>query len=195
MFLPDSSLKSIIMQELKKDDRSISSLHRTLTEEGHKVHRLVLTGYLKAMEDMQVLKAKEIPPSKVYSIALSAEQDLYESVGEQCRNLDVPDAKKPAIALYILQKLFRRSVFLGEMRRAGFNDDMEEIATVVPSDERLEAKKILAKRGYKLPQRDPAYRMDKKYDKDFEEIVYHILLVRFKAGNLAVDTKQTTLGL
>ncbi len=195
MFLPDSSLKSTIMQELNKDDRSISSLYRTLKDEGIKVHRLVLTGYLKAMEDMSVLKAKEIPPSKVYSIALSAEKDIYESVGEQCRNLDVPDAKKPAIALYILQKLFRRPVFLGELRRAGFNDDMEEIATIVPSDERLEAKKILAKKGYKLSLRDPAYRMDKKFDKEFDEIVHQLLLLRFKAGNLAVDTKQMTLGL
>lgn len=195
MFLPDSSLKSIIMQELGKDDKSISSLHRTLEDEGHKVHRLVLTGYLKAMEDMRVLKAKEIPPSKVYSISLSAEKDIYESVGEICKNLDMPDAKKTTIGLYVLQKLFRRPVFLGEIRQAGFTEDMDEIAINVSSDERLEAKKTLAKRGHTLPQRDPAYRIDKKYDKEFDEIVHQLLLNRFKAGSLAMDTKQTTLGL
>jgi DNA-binding HxlR family transcriptional regulator len=195
MFLPDDSLKATIMRELEKDDRSISSLYRTLLDDGFKIHRLVLTGYLKAMEDMRVLKAKEIPPSKVYSISLSAAKDIYQSIGEYCRNMDVPDQRRPAIGLYVMQKLFRRPVFLGEMRRAGFTGDIEEIAVGVSSEERLEAKKMLAKRGHKLPQRDPAYRINKKYDKEFDEIIPHLLLQRFEASSLAVDTKQTTLGM
>lgn len=195
MFLPETDLKAIIMRELEKDDRSISSLYRTLTEEGIKVHRLVLTGYLKAMEDMKVLKAKDIPPSKVYSISLSAERDIYQSIGEYCRNMDMPDTKRPAVILYTLQKLFRRPVFQGEMRRTGFEGDVEEFGENVSSDDRLEAKKMLAKRGHTLPQRDPAFRTEKKYDKEYDEIIHHILLQRFRASSLAVDTRQTTLGL
>lgn len=195
MFLPESDLKAIIMRELEKDDRSISSLYRTLQEEGHKLHRLVLTGYLKAMEDMKVLKAKEIPPSKVYSISLSAEKDIYQSIGDYCKNMDVPEQKRPAVALYTLQKLFRRPIFLGEMNRAGFDVDMGEFAADVPGEERQEARKMLAKKGYKMLQRDPAYSIEKKYDKEFDEIVLHLLLQRFKASSLAVDTKQMTLGL
>jgi hypothetical protein len=195
MFLPETDLKAIIMRELEKDDRSISSLYRTLTEERIKVHRLVLTGYLKAMEDMKVLKAKEIPPSKVYSISLSAEKDIYQSIGEYCGNMEIPDSKRPAVVLYTLQKLFKRPIFQGEMSRAGFESDVEEIAENVSSEERLEAKKMLAKRGHTLPQRDPAYRTDKKFDKEYDEIIHHILLQRFRASSLAVDTRQTTLGL
>ena len=82
MFIPDSSFKNIIFQELEKGDKSISSLHRVLTDEGHKVHRLVLTGYLKAMEEMGVLTSREFPPSKVYSISASAEKDIYITVGK-----------------------------------------------------------------------------------------------------------------
>lgn len=195
MFLPDSSLKGIIMQELEKDDKSISSLYRTLKEADHKLHRLVLTGYLKAMEDMGVLRAKEIPPSKVYSISMTAEKDLYMSVGEYSRNMDIPDARRPAVALYILQKLFKRPVFLSEIRRMGFGGDIEEVAVPVSGDERLEAKKMLTKRGYKTPHRDPAYRVEKKYDKEFEEVVQDLLLHRFGVSNLAVETRQMKLGL
>jgi len=195
MFLPDSSLKGIIMQELEKDDKSISSLYRTLKEADHKLHRLVLTGYLKAMEDMGVLRAKEIPPSKVYSISMSADKDLYMSVGEYCRNMDIPDARKTSVAIYTLQKLFKRPIFLSEIRRAGFGGDIEEIAMVVSGEERQEAKKMLTKKGYKTPHRDPAYRIGKKYDKEFDEVIQDILLLRFKASNLAVDTRQTKLGL
>jgi len=195
MFLPDDSLKATVMRELEKDDRSISSLYRTLTDEGIKIHRLVLTGYLKAMEDMGVLRAKEIPPSKVYSISLTAEKDIYQSIGEYCRNMDIPDNKRPAVALYVLQRLFRRPIFQGEMRRAGFEDDIEEFAVGVAGDERSEAKKMLANRGHSLPHRDPAFRVDRKYDKEFDEIILHVLLQRFKASSLAVDTRQTTLGL
>jgi DNA-binding HxlR family transcriptional regulator len=195
MFLPDDSLKATVMRELEKDDRSISSLYRSLTEEGIKIHRLVLTGYLKAMEDMGVLRAKDIPPSKVYSISLTAEKDIYQSIGEHCRNMEIQDYKKPAVALYVLQKLFRRPIFLGEMKRAGFEGDMDELAGGVSGEERLEAKKMLAKRGHTLPQRDPAFRINRKFDKEFDEIIFHVLLQRFKASSLAVDTKQTTLGL
>lgn len=195
MFLPDKSLKGIIMQELDKDDKSISSLYRILKDEDHKLHRLVLTGYLKAMEDMGVLRSKEIPPSKVYSISITAEKDIYESIGEQCRNLEVPDVKRPAIAMYVLQKLLKRPVFLGEIRRMGYDSDVDEIATNVSGDERQEVRKMLAKRGHMVPKRDPAYRIEKKYDREYDEILPHLLLQRFKVTGLAVDTKQTKLGL
>jgi DNA-binding HxlR family transcriptional regulator len=195
MFLPDSSFRGVIMQQLSTEDKSISSLHRTLADEGYKVHRLVLTGYLKAMEDMGVLKAKDIPPSKVYSICTSVQRDVYQSVGERCRNLEVADERKPAIALYVFQRLFKRPVFLGEMQRAGFRTDLDEFAVKAQSEERLETKKMLAKRGFKMPDRDPAYRIDRKYNEEYEEIVQGALLEQFEAGGLAVETKQMKLGV
>jgi DNA-binding HxlR family transcriptional regulator len=197
MFIPDNTFKSIIFSELQKGDRSISSLHRKLTEENHKVHRLVLTGYLKAMEDMGVLSSKDFPPSKVYSISATTEKDIYGTVQEICANLeDVSDEKRPEIILYFFQKLFRRPVFQSEMALAGFEGDPEAFAAKVPNDERLELKKQLAKKGYKIPLKDLAFVLrDRNYDKEFEIIVQSALLRTFRVSGLCVDTKQTKLGL
>ncbi|MDO9537666.1 MAG: hypothetical protein Q7J68_05060 [Thermoplasmata archaeon] len=197
MFIPDNSFKNIIFQELGNGDKSISNLHRILTDEGHKVHRLVLTGYLKAMEEMGLLTSKEFPPSKVYSISTSAEKDIYETLNEICANLpDIAPEKKPEIKLYFLQKLFKRPVFRGEMIRAGFEGDPEAFAIKISNEERLELKKLLAKRGFKLAMKDQAYIIrDANYDQEFEIIIFQAILQKFKAGALSVDTKQTTLGI
>ena len=196
MFVPDSSFKNIIFQELEKGDKSISSLHRTLQDEGHKVHRLVLTGYLKAMEEIGILTSREFPPSKVYSISASAEKDIYETVGGICKNLDVKPEKRVEIAFYFFQKLFRRPIFLAELARAGFDIDPETFAVKISSDERLEVKRMFSKRNFKLPHSDPAFQIvNKKYDQEFDEIIQVMLLQKFKASTLAMGTKQTKLGL
>jgi DNA-binding HxlR family transcriptional regulator len=197
MLIPDNSFKNIIFLELEKGDKSISSLHRVLTTEGHKVHRLVLTGYLKAMEEIGLLSSRDFPPSKVYSISSSAEKDIYETVKEVCANIDeIPDKKRPEIILYFLQKLFRRPVFQEEMIRAGFDVDLESFAVKISNEERLEIKKQLTRKGYKLPLKDPAFIIqDKTYDKEFDLLIQHMLLQKFKAMNLSVDSKQTKLGI
>jgi DNA-binding HxlR family transcriptional regulator len=197
MLIPDNSFKNIIFQELEKGDKSISSLHRVLANEDHKVHRLVLTGYLKAMEEMGLLSSRDFPPSKVYSISTSAEKDIYETVKEVCANIDeIPEKKRPEIILYFLQKLFRRPVFQEEMVRTGFEGDIETFAVKVSNEERLEIKKQLTRKGYKLPLKDPAFIIqDKTYDNEFDVIIQHMLLQKFKAMNLSVDSKQTKLGI
>ncbi|MCK5024612.1 MAG: helix-turn-helix transcriptional regulator [Thermoplasmata archaeon] len=196
MFIPDSTFKNVIVQELKKGDKSISSLYRALNDEGYKVHRLVITGYLKAMEEMGVLTSREFPPSKVYSISASAEKDIYETVGNICMNLELPIEKKAEVAFYFFQKLFHRPIFLGEMVRAGFEVDPESFAVKISTEERQEVKKLLAKKGFKLPHRDPAFQIIKvKYDQEFDDIIQQMLLQKFKASNLSIGTKQTKLGL
>ena len=195
MFIPDSSFKNIIFQELEKGDKSISSLHRTLQEEGHKVHRLVLTGYLKAMEEIGILVSREFPPSKVYSISATAEKDIYESVGNLCKNMESQSVEEQAeIAFYFFQKLFRRPIFAAELVRAGFEIDPEVFAVKVSSEERLEVKRVLAKRNFKLPHRDQAYLIVKaKHDEHFDEIIQQMTLQKFRAMGLSMSTKQTKL--
>ena len=196
MFIPDDTFKTIIFQELEKGDKSISSLHRTLQEEGHKVHRLVLTGYLKAMEEMGVLTSREFPPSKVYSISTNAERDIYETVGDACKNMDLKPEIQAEAAFYFFQKLFRRPVFQAELVRAGFDMDPESFAVKVSSEERLEVKRMLAKRNFKLPHRDPAFLIvKKKYDQEFDEIIQIMLLHKFKASGLSMGTRQKKLEL
>ena len=198
MLIPDVTFKSRIFQELMNGDKSISTLHRALQDDGHKVHRLVLTGYLKAMEEMGVLTSREFPPSKVYSISSNMEQDIYETVKEICANMnDIPESNRPEIILYFFQKLFKRPVFLSELQRAGISGDPESFAVKIPNEERLEAKKLLTKRGYKLAHKEQAYlvQADIRYDREFDLLLQQAFLHKFKASNLAIDTKQTTLGM
>ena len=197
MFIPDESFKTVIFQELQKGDKSISSLHRALIEEGHKVHRLVLTGYLKAMEEMGVLSSRDFPPSKVYSISTNAEKNIYETVNFVSVNLtDIPEIKRPEIILYFFQKLFKRPIFREEMVQAGCKGDLESFAVRISNEERLELKKQLAKRGFKIPMKDQAYLLhDVNYDAEFDILMQHVLMQKFKATGLSVDTKQTKLGI
>lgn len=197
MFIPDSSFKGIILQELEKGDKSISSLYRALTEEGHKVHRLVLTGYLKAMEEVGILTSKDFPPSRVYSISGTSEKDIYETVKEVCANTDtIPANKRAEVTLYFFQRLFKRPVFQEEMLRAGYEGEMDGFAVRVSNEERLELKKSLTKKGYKIPLKDHAYVIkEANYDREYDELIQLVILKKFRATGLSVDTKQTKLGL
>jgi len=197
MFLPDETFKGIIFQELERGDKSISSLHRSLTEEGHKVHRLVLTGYLKAMEEMGILSSRDFPPSRVYSVSLSAEKDIYEAVKLASANMqEINQAKRQEIILYFFQKLFKRPVFQEELLRAGCQADPEAFAVRVSNEERAELKKVLARKDIKIPMKDQAFVLhDPKYDQEFDILLQQLVLDRYKVQGLAIDTKQTKLGV
>ncbi len=195
MFVPDKKLENIIIDSLKEDDKSISSLHRALKEEGIEVHRLILTGYLRAMEDLHVLKAKEIPPSKVYSMPSTAEKDIYELVGEKCNLMDMSKEEKAALAVFTLQRLLRRPVFLEEIEKTGLHEFMGSGVIKISSDERMEIKRTLTKRGIKTRYNDPAYQAKVKMDTEFDEVLADIIIEKFKLGELVIETKQTTLGV
>jgi len=149
------------------------------------------------MEEIGLLSSRDFPPSKVYSISSSAEKDIYETVKEVCANIDeIPEGKRPEIIMYFLQKLFKRPVFQEEMIRAGIAGDIESFAVKISNEERLEIKKQLTRKGIKLTLKDQAYIIqDKLYDKECELIIQLMLLQKFKATNLSVDTKQTKLGI
>ena len=70
---------------------SISAITRELKDKGFAEHRLVLTGYLRALRDLKKLQEIEVPPSKVYKRVESHEKctDIYSMVGDQIKNLDM----------------------------------------------------------------------------------------------------------
>ncbi len=195
MFIPDKTFKEIILDSLKNEDRSISSLHRLLKEEGYDIHRLILTGYLRAMEDLNVVKAKDIPPSKVYSAPTTTDMDIYETIGSYCADLDMINDDKAAFMVYSFQKLFRRPVFLEELERSGIGPNLGNNVKKISSEERTEIKKVLNKRGIKTRYNDPAYRSVKPYDDELNEMILHFIINKFSASNLVIDTKQTKLGV
>ncbi len=186
-------MKDLILSYLRDDETSISGLSRLLQKDGYKVHRLVLTGYLKALADMGVLKQKEIPPSKVYTLTSGSERNIYEAVGDKCRTLDVDEKEAATVGAYVLQNLFHRPVFLHEIRQFGLGDIV--LAKRVSGDERTEARKALTKNGFRLPVNDPAYIVEKEeaYDKAMNAILQQILVEKFKSQSLVMGPKQTRL--
>lgn len=193
VFVTPERLKDLIIKYVKEEERSISSLSRRLEKEGHKMHRLVLTGYLKALTDVGVLKEKEIPPAKVYTTSAHRERDIYEIVGEKCFALNVKEEQKPQIAVYILQRLFHRPVFFEELKQCGFKEVVED-AEQITGDERREAKAALTKADVHLPYNDPAFLVKKDYEDVFYEVLSDIMIETFKAKRLVIGTKQLKLG-
>lgn len=193
VFVTPEMLKDLIIKYVKEEERSISSLSRRLEEEGHKMHRLVLTGYLKALTDVGVLREKEIPPAKVYTTSAHREKNIYEAVGEKCRALNFENDKKAQVAIYTLQKLFHRPIFFEELKQCGFKEGVEE-AEQITGDERREAKAALTKSNVNLPYNDPAYIVKKDYDSIFLDVISDIMIDTFRAKRLVIGTKQLKLG-
>ncbi|MFQ6127478.1 MAG: hypothetical protein ACE5QW_01025 [Thermoplasmata archaeon] len=142
------------------------------------------------MADMGVVKEKQIPPSKVYMTSARREKNIYEMIGEKCTSAEVSDKDKPALAISVLEVLFRRPVFLQELRECGFDDVGAES---VKGEERTEARKLLLKNGIEIPGNDPAYRAGQGFEEPASQILRDILLDRFDVHHLKVDTKQTKL--
>lgn len=79
------------------------------------MHRLMLTGYLKALADMGILRERDIKPSKIYSIDMSSKRDIYSLVGGVARGFG--EDVMADHALLLLSTLFGRPVFLKEVER------------------------------------------------------------------------------
>ena len=112
MFVPDRNLKDLILSYVKQQERSISSLAKVLQKDGFRFHRLFIAGYLKSLADMGVLREKEIPPAKVYTTSAHRERNVYESVGEKCRQSEANERRQARLAVAVLERLFRRPIFL-----------------------------------------------------------------------------------
>ncbi len=142
------TLKEDIVSELVEEEKSISGLQKSLESRGINTHRLVLTGYLRAMVDMGVLKEKEIKPSRIYSIQSIPGKDVYELTGMAARKLS-PDSSGDH-ALELLYFIFNRPVFVREIERCNV-DLPRQYKTVVPQ-RRLEYIAKLNEQGIKIPQ-------------------------------------------
>ncbi|MEE9236669.1 MAG: hypothetical protein V3U52_02620 [Thermoplasmata archaeon] len=191
MFVPEKNLRELLLSYLKKSETSISGLARTLEEDGYKLHRLLLTGYLRALADLGYVREKRIPPSKVYTVAGGRERNLYELLGEFCRDVEVDERKAARLSVSVLQRLFRRPVFLREVRECGFPRGYDSL--MVEQEEREEARNGLLQAGIKIPLSEPAYRVPEKRDDRREEVLVRLVLERFKASELVMETMQTRL--
>jgi hypothetical protein len=191
MFNPDRALKDHIFDILKNDGKSISALSKELGERGINLHRLILTGYLRALTDNNYLKEKDVPPSKVYILGKGKDKDVYEIVGDGARKISSgPDAD--LLILYTLYRLFHRPIFFEELRRAGVRD-MPPVMQV-SNEEKQDVKKFLQRAGIKILDVNLAYvHDDPNLSSKFEDLLSAILCDLLGFSNLIRETKQTKL--
>ena len=191
LFVPEKNLKDLVVSSVRTKERSISALAKDLTAVGYKFHRLFLAGYLKALADVGVLREKEIPPAKVYTASTYRGKNLYDSVGEKVRSAE-PDPKQQArLAVSVLYRLFRRPVFLRELRECGF-DGVADVASA-SKEEREDARRALGKLHIQLPTNEPAYYVDDRRNDARDAIIADILVEKFDMAPLVLETRQTKL--
>ena len=143
----DIDLKESILQILAVRENTISGIHGKLKEMGIETHRLVLTGYLRAMKDLEILVEKEIKPSKLYFISEKTSSDIYNIVGKVSQSIN--EESSPEIALSILFTLFKRPIFMREIERCGLLAP-RRYTKVMPSD-RLKYIEKLTRAGVSIP--------------------------------------------
>ena len=176
---------------IREQERSISALTKHLKTDGYSFHRLFVTGYLKALADVGILHEKDIPPAKVYTTSAHREANLYERVGSQCRDATSDESDQVRLAIGILQKLFRRPIFLRELRECGFQRAID--APPAPREERDEARRGLVKLGVQLPTNEPAYAVPERRNELRDEILCELIVEKFGMGTMVLETKQTRL--
>ncbi len=191
MFSPQKDMKELILDILRSDPASISGVCRALAARGVKLHRLELTGYLKALADMNILKARDIKPAKVFSMSASREKNLYELIGESCANHMLTADDRATLAAYSLQRLFKRAIFDMEVRRCGLDGVVD--GRKCTSEERSEAKATLTRLAYKVPNSDVPTIVDKDLEQDFLKVMADVVVDRFNARQYMHETVQMKL--
>lgn len=191
MFVPERNLKDLVISYIRLQERSISSLTKQLRSDGYSFHRLFVTGYLKALADLGVLKEKDIPPAKVYTTSAHREPNLYEFVGIRCRDAAKEESAQVRLLVAVLQRLFRRPVFLREIRECGFPGAVD--VPLAPREDREEARRGLVKLGLPLPTNEPAYMVQERRNDARDAILCDIVIERFGMASLVLETKQMKL--
>lgn len=184
VFNPDKDFSRILLECLGKEGKSISALSRDLGEKGFKHHRLILTGYLRALADMNVVKERSVPPSKIYQLSKTPDDNIYETVGRLCKK-KYPDNMD--LIIYILNQLFRRPIFESELLIAGLT---EHDGKVAQAHEVSECRKLLKRSGNVVPTHN-AYYSRSEYPKEMNDILSDMAIENTDSGHLVMSTKQT----
>ncbi|WP_370573362.1 hypothetical protein [Methanomethylovorans sp.] len=197
------NLNEKINDVLEDRQLSISAITRELKDKGFVEHRLVLTGYLRALRDLKKLQEIEVPPSKVYKRLDCQEKstDIYSIIGDHIKHLDM-EIRLPLVVC-IISKLFKRPVFREELLHLGINSknvtnclESSTCVVTVSRDENLKLYRSEITR-IPIPANDPAYEI-KIEDMKLVSMANMVLLEMIKdlvdTTGLTPKTKQTKLG-
>jgi hypothetical protein len=137
------------------------------------------------------LKERSVPPSKVYIPLRGKERDFYAILADSARNL-FPAEKVDPIILYSLNQLTKRAVYVEELSRAGIEGNIP--GRLASAEEKLEAKKVMSRSGFKIPDSSRAYVMEgEDLEKQFVLLIESILIENYDISYLVKETKQMKL--
>ncbi len=142
-----SSLLKEISEILEKNQKSISGISQELRKRGYDSHRLILTGYLRALRDMGILKEVSRPPSKLYS-PVSVEELFFSRLESLSDGIDAEDLLP--VLILLVNSFLKRECTIGDLRRVGI--PQETVRKLVDSD-------VIEENGgsYVLSHHDLAY--------------------------------------
>jgi DNA-binding HxlR family transcriptional regulator len=152
--------KDLVEKLLMDKNLSISAIQRQLEELGFKEHRLILTGYLRAMRDLGIIEEVEVPPSKIYSLISREEESklsFYDLIEQGIDELNEDDEARLVLAVLIINTLFHRPAFRAELKRMGIKD------VYTRSLHKVEGKAYLSQidqNKLTIPENDPAFECD-----------------------------------
>lgn len=183
---------------------SISAITRELNEMGMSEHRLVMTGYLRALRDLKKLNEVDIPPSKVYTKAEmkgeSTLADIYTLLAREIRSID-SDIALPA-TVYVMTGLLDRPVFKEELHRIGFSsknisDHLSRSGRMIKESRHEKLKEYASSMTrMSIPISDPAYEVDhtgSELLKPANQLLLRMLRASVDISGLTPKTKKTTI--
>lgn len=158
VFEERTKLKDLILTILREEgSASISGIQKRLAKHGENQHRLIVTGYLRSMNDLGILEERDLPPSKVYSLKTGSKQkDLYDAAGRAVAGRSLPRSIEAQLAVLILHRLFHRPIFKQELLRAGI-EPLGLTDWEIETKDRQTARHLLVGAGFELPHNNPAY--------------------------------------
>ncbi len=213
----EEKLNFKLLELLEGKRLSISGLSRELKARGIDEHRLILTGYLRALRDLKILEEIEVPPSKIYALPektseilseksnesrppeLSDPEEVYSILRAQLVKINL-DFRIP-VGVYVVSRLFERPCFRRELKLIGITqkhlEQYLEKPGIVCEAQDTHLKKA---RSYitkiEIPPDDPAYEMRENREEVTRlanEVFAGMIKHRVDLDGLVAKSKQTTL--
>ncbi|MGB9938415.1 hypothetical protein [Methanosarcina sp.] len=213
----EDKLNFKLLELLEGRRLSISGLSRELKARGIDEHRLVLTGYLRALRDLKILEETEVPPSKIYALPektteplsekgkdprspeLYDPQEIYSTLRAQLLKISL-DSRIP-VGVYVVSRLFERPCFRRELKLIGITqkhlEQYLEKPGIVCEAQDAHLKKARADiTKIEIPPDDPAYEIRENREEITRlanEVLAGLIKHRIDLEGLVAKSKQTTL--
>lgn len=213
----EEKLNFKLLELLEGRRLSISGLSRELKARGIDEHRLILTGYLRALRDLKILEEIEVPPSKIYALPekaietfseksneskppeLSDPEEVYSILRAQLLKINL-DFRIP-VGVYVVSRLFERPCFRRELKLIGITQRhleqyLEKPGIVCEAQDTHLKKARTYITKIEIPSDDPAYEMRENREQVTRlanEVFAGMIKHRIDLDGLVAKSKQTTL--